>query len=88
MIEEILKQRESQYGKFSDNARITQQLKSVMRNAPRWDQLSDTTKEAYEMVAHKIARHLCGDGDHTDTVTDEIGYLTRALEEMKKELTP
>lgn len=82
-IDQTLEERGTRYGAFEGHAAITQGLKDVMRKSPtsNWERLSDTQKEALEMVAHKIGRILNGDPNYVDSWTDIIGY-TR-LEEVK-----
>ena len=60
MVRKILNERGNNYGQFKDHAKITQDLKKVMKNTPNWENLSDDQKEALEMTAHKIGRILNG----------------------------
>lgn len=73
-ISDTLKERGSRYGKFSDQAKITQNLKRAMRDSPNWDLLKDDMKEALEMVQHKVARILNGDPNFVDSWFDIEGY--------------
>tara|TARA_R110000868_G_scaffold103723_1_gene285491 strand:+ start:132 stop:482 length:351 start_codon:yes stop_codon:yes gene_type:complete len=73
-IDDILKERGERYGKFTDHAAISQGLKAVMRNTPKWRDLSPDKKEALEMIAHKVARLLNGDSSHKDGWFDIAGY--------------
>lgn len=73
-IEKTQHERAKTYGKFSDLAKISQNLKSVMRNTPNWDKLKPNQKEALEMVMHKVARILNGDPDYADSWHDLGGY--------------
>ena len=73
-IHATLAERGNRYGVFSGHANITQGLKRVMHNTPKWDQLRDDQKEALEMVAHKIGRILNGDPNYHDSWHDMIGY--------------
>lgn len=73
-IKEVLKERGSRYGKFKDHAEVTQKLKLVMRDHPRWCFLTPSKKEALEMIAHKIGRILNGDPDYLDNWVDIVGY--------------
>ena len=75
-IEVTLTERGSRYGEFPTHARITQHLKDVMRNSPKWAELADDQKEALEMVAHKIGRVLNGDPNYIDSWHDIAGYVT------------
>lgn len=79
-IEDVLKERGNRYGEFTSHARITQNIKTAMKDSPNWDALSDDKKECLEMVAHKIGRILNGDPEYKDSYTDIIGY-TKLVED-------
>lgn len=66
--------RKSAHGVFPEMARVTQALKKVLVDTPNWAELPDDMKEALEMNAHKTARILCGDSNHTDHWHDLVGY--------------
>lgn len=83
-IDDTLTQRGSRYGSFDGHARITQGIKKVMHEHPKWAALPDTMKEALEMTAHKIGRILNGDPSFHDSWHDIIGYI-RLVEQT---LTP
>lgn len=80
MIDDVLKEREKTHGAFAHHAYASQLLKSVMREMPNWSKLNDEDKEALEMIAHKIARILCGDPNHADHWVDISGYATLRIE--------
>lgn len=73
-IAEILAERGSRYGSFETHAFITQRLKAVMTQAPKWPELKDDQIEALEMIAHKIGRILNGDPNYVDSWDDIAGY--------------
>jgi hypothetical protein len=88
-IQDTLKERGKKYGSFQEHARISQNLKSAMHDSPNWDALPPHTKEAFEMVQHKIARALNGDPGYSDNPRDMAGYsqlLTEILEAAETEL--
>lgn len=74
-IESVLKERENKYGDFTGHAKITQDLKFIMRQSPNWPLLTEDKKEALEMVAHKIGRILNGDPEYKDSWVDIEGYI-------------
>ncbi len=74
-IESVLKERENRYGDFTGHAKITQDLKFIMRQAPNWPLLTEDKKEALEMTAHKIGRILNGDPEYKDSWVDIEGYI-------------
>lgn len=85
--EEILAERGKVYGDFTDHARITQTLKSVVRlNSQRSDggtKLSCVHQEALDMICHKIGRILNGDPNYRDSWDDIAGYARLAADRCK-----
>lgn len=81
-IHDVLEERGSRYGKFSEHALITQNIKRAMRHSRNWHNLPDDMKEALEMVAHKVGRILNGDPEYPDNVVDIIGYMQLVLDRM------
>lgn len=81
-----LEQRGNRYGAFSEHARATQALKKSMRDfdPTKWDALSDSAKEALEMVAHKIGRILNGDPLYADSWVDIAGYTQLVATDLQK----
>ena len=75
-IQDTLVERGSRYGEFASHAKITQDLKYVMRNTQNWDKLSADQEETLEMIAHKIGRILNGDPNYDDSWVDIAGYAT------------
>jgi len=73
-IDKILNERGEQYGDFSDQSRIAQRLKEVVRGAKSWERMPDYQKEGVEMILHKVSRMVNGDHLNLDTVDDIIGY--------------
>lgn len=82
-LNDILAERESKYGRFSDNATVAQALKRVMEATPNWDKLPDYHKEALHMMASKLSRWLVGDFTYADTPTDIAGYMVRVVKELE-----
>jgi hypothetical protein len=82
-IQTVLAERGSRYGAFSGHAQITQDLKAIMRATPNWFHLSDSQKEALEMVAHKIGRVLNGDPGYLDSWVDIIGYTQLVVDQLE-----
>ena len=71
-----LAQRGKRYGEFAEHARITQNLKAVMKDSPNWQEgkLTASQMESLEMIAHKIGRILNGDASYADSWHDIAGY--------------
>ena len=78
-----LEERGKRYGRFTDHARITQELKRVIQDYTPLGQAPDGTpcdhlapdqQEALDMICHKIGRILNGDPDYADSWHDIAGY--------------
>jgi len=84
-IQEILDERGKRYGKFTDHANITQQLKYSMKlfDGEKWLALKPDQREALEMIAHKIGRILNGDPDYADSWDDIAGYAKLVGDRLK-----
>ena len=73
-VDQTLNERGARYGDFAGHAKITQGLKKVFIESPKWAALADDQKEALEMVAHKIGRILAGNPNYADHWDDIAGY--------------
>ena len=83
-IQSTIKERTNHCGPFTGHARITQELKHVIReNTPgrvldergNWQPfLAPDQEEALDMICHKIARILNGDPNYADSWHDIAGY--------------
>lgn len=85
-IAETLNERGARYGKFSDHARIAQQLKDVVWeniSQEKFDAMAPDQKEALEMICHKIARILNGDPDYSDSWIDIAGYAQLVADRLE-----
>jgi Domain of unknown function (DUF6378) len=80
-IQKTLKQRQKTHGNFVTHAKISQDLKNVMREHGL-DELDADQIEALEMVAHKIARILNGNPNHHDHWHDVAGYSTLVADRL------
>ena len=81
-VTEILQERQSTHGTFSEAAETVQRLKYLMHSAPNWARLSNTQREALEMIQHKLGRLLYGNPQLLDTVRDIIGYAQLMYDNM------
>lgn len=72
--DELLAERRKSHGDFAEHARITQNLKAIMRDTANWDRLSAVQRESLEMNAHKVGRILAGNPDIPDHWDDIAGY--------------
>ena len=79
--QDTLKERQERYGEFTDNARIAQTLKDIMRLSTAdndgdggWHTLSPDQKEALDMIQTKISRLLTGNPNYPDNWHDIQGF--------------
>ena len=84
-ITDILTERGNNYGAFPEHARITQNIKRAMADSANWNAITDTQKEALEMLAHKIGRVLNGDVNYLDSWVDIVGYTQLVVDDMQKQ---
>lgn len=85
-IEQILAERGSRYGSFDGHARITQSLKQeFVINAKKYSVMSDSQKEAIDMIFHKIGRIGNGDPNYLDSWVDIVGYAQLVVDELKSQ---
>lgn len=89
-IQKTLNERGKRYGKFEDHADVTQRLKAIMRSfcgKSWWTKLSDSHREALEMIAHKIGRILNGDPNYADSWVDIAGYAQLVVNKINESPT-
>lgn len=72
---DILNERQTTHGDFTDHASCTQQLKTVLLNNLA-SELSPEQAEALDMIFHKIGRIASGNPNHKDHWDDIAGYAT------------
>ncbi|UTC26008.1 hypothetical protein [Phage vB_KsaM-C1] len=81
-VNALIAERGNRYGKFADGADIMQQLKDMMRKTEGWSRLTNSQREALDMIQHKIGRILNGDPTYDDNWKDIAGYATLVAEEL------
>ena len=79
-----LEERGKRYGRFTGHARITQELKRVIKehtpglrfleSGTTVPHLAPDQQEALDMICHKIGRIINGDPDYADSWIDIAGY--------------
>lgn len=82
LVQALIAERGSRYGKFADGAEIIRDLKHVMHEVDGWNNLTASQKEALDMIQHKIGRILNGDPNYDDNWKDIAGYATLIVEEL------
>lgn len=81
-ITQTLQERGNRYGKFGDQARITQNIKRAMADSRNWRNLTDSQRESLELLAGKIGRILNGDPNYHDSWHDIGGYSKLVADEL------
>ena len=82
LVQALIAERGSRYGKFADGAEIMRDLKHVMQKTEGWSRCTASQKEALDMIQHKIGRILNGDPTYDDSWKDIAGYATLIVEEL------
>lgn len=80
---DILVERNKTHGDFGANARVSQAIKRIMRAELGWDMLTDTEREAMDMIALKFSRLLSGKALELQHWEDIVGYA-RLAENLAK----
>jgi hypothetical protein len=75
--------RGSNYGTFSSNARVAQDLKAIVRKAEAWERMAPDQKEAVDMILSKVSRLTTGDPNYLDNWHDISGYAQLIEERLK-----
>lgn len=83
-LNEVLEERGTRYGAFTDHADIAQGFKKIMYSSPSWENMSNDKKQAMEMFADKMARILNGDPDYDDSWVDICGYSQLIVNDLRK----
>jgi len=86
-ISDTLTERGKLYGKFADQAHVSQAIKDAMSIGRNWSSLSPDKREALDMIANKLGRLLNGDPEYPDNFRDIAGYallVAEALEDAQK----
>ncbi|MEE9409680.1 MAG: DUF6378 domain-containing protein [Candidatus Heimdallarchaeota archaeon] len=82
-VEKTLKNRATTHGDFTDNAKISQYLKTIVKGGSQWNNMTPVQKEALEVILAKAARIVTGDPNHKDTWHDIGGYAKLAEDRIK-----
>lgn len=82
-ITATLTERGSRYGKFTGHAKVTQDLKSVIRSNMNGKIIAPDQVEALEMICHKIGRIVNGDPNYADSWVDIAGYAKLVADRLE-----
>jgi len=84
-VDSTLDQRGNRYGRFVNNGRVSQGVKSALETGANWKRLDDDMKEALFMIGHKMARIVNGDPKYTDSWHDIAGYARLIEQRLEDE---
>jgi hypothetical protein len=76
--DELIQERHKTHGDFPANARLSQSMKEMFRDEPGWATLSNSRREALDMIALKLSRILSGKAHEADHWDDIAGYAKLA----------
>ena len=82
--QDLLNERGSTHGDFTDNADIAQRLKAVVYSGKSYQQRTPVEKEAIDMILHKIARWVSAPKYHADNVIDIAGYAQLVVDRTEQ----
>lgn len=74
VIEELIEERGSTHGDWYQQSAKAQGIKKELQTSVNWNNLSNSHKDALEMIAVKLSRILTGDPDEADHWDDIAGY--------------
>lgn len=72
-IEDTLNERATTHGNFDEFSAVSQNLKAILTEEQIYPPY---ITEALDMIAHKLARIVCGNPNHVDHWHDIAGYAT------------
>jgi len=79
---DLVAERAATHGNFRATARVAQAIRGELADAPNWLNLRDVQREAAGMIATKLARATCGDGDAIDHWRDIAGYAQLVVDDL------
>lgn len=81
----VKQERGKTYGKFADNAFVTQQAENVFKiYCPNYENATCTQKEALHMILQKLSRCFCGNTSYEDNWVDIVGYSKCVIEDLQE----
>lgn len=85
VVEDTLTERGKNYGDFTDNSSVAQNIKLAMQESPRWrtGSVPFDMMEALDLIASKIGRMLSGNLNYIDNWHDIAGYATLIERRLK-----
>lgn len=89
-LDQVLAERGSNYGDFSLQAKLSQDIKQVCfahlnsHNEPGLKAFTPVMAESLELIIHKIARIINGNPEHVDSWRDISGYAQLVADRLEK----
>lgn len=83
-LNDTLKVRGSNYGPFSENARVFYALYEVCEASPSWKHMPPVLRKGVLMICSKLSRMLTGDPFYPDNWHDIAGYAKLGEDECLK----
>ena len=81
-LQAITDERGAEYGDFTHQGIIAQDLKEYMREQDGWKRLKSHQKESLDMIMHKVSRILNGNPENRDSWVDIAGYAQISAERI------
>jgi hypothetical protein len=91
-VQDTLNNRQKTHGEFTDNAKIMQALKNIVRDSMNWpwppgnigNDLTPAQCEAIDMILHKVGRIVTGNPNEPDHWLDIEGYARLVRERINR----
>jgi hypothetical protein len=74
-LDDILKDKRTTHGDFSETAALSQAIKMLFRRGKNWESMPNDGKESLELLASNIARILHGDASEARHWNHAAGYM-------------
>lgn len=82
--EEIMEQRGEIYGSYTKICQIAESIETSLRSGESWPMLRPEQKQSLKMMAHKMARVVCGNTQYRDNWLDMSGYAELVVKEIDR----
>lgn len=73
-LDTTLVERGGRYGDFTNNARVAQQIREIVRACESWSKMTPVEREALDAIILKISRIVTGDPHYPDNWHDIQGF--------------
>jgi hypothetical protein len=83
--EHIISKRQNTHGSYAVSANMADAITLTIEKSPNWSSLPAGVRNAFRMIAVKLARAACGDWKEKDHYADISGYAVLALRSLPAE---